>query len=159
MKKKIEPYPSWEEFKKQKKRIAELEKKVEQLLEVVDISVDQTETKTEPDPEPTRNDDVPENPEPSSSESNGSDMSPAIQSIVEQMRSGDNDRAFREFQALDREELAKNPVTAATIAAAICVTQGDFQAGIKALEQVQQYSEDPRIEQIRLKLVEQASKK
>lgn len=157
MKKDSEPYPSWEDFNKQGKRIVDLEKKVAQLLETVGISIDQTTTEIEPGSEPTSLDVSSESPESTGTAQNGNDMSPALQRIVDQMRSGDNDGAFREFQALDRNELAKNPVSAATVAAAICVTQGDYQAGIKALEQVQQFSNDPRIEQIKLKLMEQAT--
>ena len=157
MKKDSEPYPSWEEYNKHEKRIAKLEKKVAQLLEASNITSDEPAAEIVPEPVPKSPKPVEDKPAPHQLRSSD-DMSPALQSIVVQLRNGDSDGAFRKFQKLPKSELIQQPVTAATLAAAICVTQGNFQAGIKALEQVQQFSDDPRIEQIRQKLLEQAKK-
>lgn len=154
--KRNEEHPSWEDFTKHEKRIAQLEKEVAQLLRTVAGQIGQTESQTGHGP-------TSENQEPAAhsqapiKQRKGDNMSPALQKIVLLMRNGDMDAAFSEFQALSKDELIKQPVTAATLAAAMCVTRGDFEAGIKALEQVQQLTDDPRIEQIKQKLLKQAA--
>lgn len=155
--------PTREEFSKHEKRISERETKVGMLLKALGIKTEQPIPADLSTPEiaqgPAEESQAPAEKSTSTGNQNQSEeMSPALKSILAQLKSGDSGGAFKKFQALPKSELSQQPVFAATLAAAICVTQGDFPAGIKALEQVQQYSDDPRIEQIKQKLLDQAKK-
>ena len=148
--------PSWEEFTKHEKRIVQLETKVAQLFQALAVKSGQKGPTPDPDKR-TKNQQTVKKKLTSNFQRTDEEMSSALQYIVMLMRNGDMDGAFSEFQELPKSELIKQPVSAATLAAAICVARGEFEAGIAALEQVQKYTKDPRVEQIKQKLIKQAT--